>query len=168
MWFQRLNLCFVSALSLAFAAQAAIAGESIISPEPIGGTDLNQALLPPPGLYGGLGAIAPPTVDPHFTDTNGRNLPLSQDVRAKSFIGALGGLYVYPWQVFGGTLASSLQVSVWSVSLAPNAPPNNNYTERSGFGDIYSDAFFWSKNIGLWTNPLRGIVALHDQSDRLP
>lgn len=145
----RLGFGLVSILSLTLSVEVAFAGESIINPEPVGGTDLNQALLPPPGLYGGMAALTPPAISPHITDTNGNILPPGEDMKLKAFIGAAGALYVYPWQVFGGSLASSLQVSVWSLSLAPNSNPGA-VIRASAFGDIYSDAFFWSKNVGLF------------------
>jgi hypothetical protein len=123
------------------------AGETVISPEPIGGTDLNQALLPPTGLYGGLAYVGPPDQARHFTDTNGNVLPPSEDVKVKAFIGAVGLLYVYPWKPFGGSIATSLQMSYWDLFIGPTSPPT--YGRRTGFGDIYSDAFYYSKYLGL-------------------
>jgi hypothetical protein len=74
---------------------------------------------------------------------------LNEDVRVKAYVGALGLLYVYPWQVFGGSISTSLQLSYWSLFIGPNAPPAH-YGHAIGLGDVYSDAFYWSKNIGLF------------------
>lgn len=142
-----LSFGLATVMSFALTMPHAMAAESIISPEPVGGTDLNQALLPPPGFYGALAAL-PLAYAPNITDTYGHTLPYAENLDVSAFIGAIGGLYVYPWQVFGGSLATSLQASAWSLQLSPHAAPAP--INHAGFGDIYSDAFYWSKNVGLF------------------
>jgi hypothetical protein len=144
----RLIFTLASVLSLAVPAGTTEAAESVIQATPVGGTDINQALLPPPGFYGGIAAI-PWAEAPALTNTYGNRLPISENVKVIAAIGAVAGLYVYPWQPFGGTIATSLQVPVWSLCLGPESLPSVG-TCRSGLGDIYSDAFLWSKNIGLF------------------
>jgi hypothetical protein len=144
----RLIFTLASVFGLTFSVGLAGAAESVIQATPVGGTDINQALLPPPGFYGGMAAL-PWAEAPHITDTRGHIVPPSQDVKVVAAIGAVAGLYVYPWQPFGGTIASSLQLPVWSLCLGLEQVSSIG-TCRSGLGDIYSDALLWSKNVGLF------------------
>lgn len=48
---------FFSIALVVTSSVMANAGESVIPPTPIGGTDIGQAILPPTGLYGGMGII---------------------------------------------------------------------------------------------------------------
>jgi hypothetical protein len=137
------------AISSCLFMQAAVGGESITNPEPVGGTDLNQALLPPTGLYGGLAGLPPfANGGDHFTDEYGHILPPSSDIHIRVFVAAAGLLYVYPWEVLGGRLATSIQASFETLTIAPNAVHGASVS-RSGLGDIYADAFFWSRYVGL-------------------
>jgi hypothetical protein len=133
-------------------APQAMAAESVISPTPTGGTDFNQALLPPTGLYGGL-ALIPGPETPYSTDANSHRVQ-GGGAKAKAVIGAAGLLYVYPTELFGGSIASSIQASAWDICLTPFSSTGSTLSSigecKGGIGDIYADVFYWSKNVGLF------------------
>jgi hypothetical protein len=61
-------------------------------------------------------------------------------------INALAFAYVYPFEIFGGQIATSVVIPTYSLSF--------NIAETiggrlAGLSDIFSDVFFWSKNLGL-------------------
>lgn len=145
--FQKFGAILVMSSCLLVAA--AQAGEGITNPTPVGGTDLNQALLPPTGLYGGVAALPPVNGGPHYNNEFGQNNPFAEDIHIHVFAAAAGALYVYPWEVFGGRIGTSIQIPFYTLELAPNAV-HGFATNRSGLSDIYSDAFYWSKNVGLF------------------
>jgi hypothetical protein len=77
------------------------ASEGVTPSGPLGGTDIQSALLPPPGLYGfgvGLG------VDFSKFFTSSGEIPAGGGVG----IGGLGFLYVYDAKLWGGTIGSSV------------------------------------------------------------
>ncbi|NTH16721.1 hypothetical protein G6L99_31910 [Agrobacterium rhizogenes] len=111
------------------------AAETIKPAGPIGGTDIRQAFLPPPGLYGvgvGVGLALPKFLTPNGDlDSNGG-----------SGVGGGGLLYVYDAQVFGGSLASSVFASYERTCFGIKPGPESC---SSGLGDVYSDVLMWSR-----------------------
>lgn len=127
----------IQAVLVLFAASgAARATEGIAPAGPIGGTDLNQALLPPPGFYPGVvgGGI----------DLGDYRLGSGEDVDGSGHVGfgAVGALAVYPTTLFGGQLASSIgagyQRACYRVGPAPESC-------SEGAMDVYTDLLLWSK-----------------------
>jgi len=113
------------------------ATEGIAPAGPIGGTDLNQALLPPvPGLYYGV-VGAPLKLGDYRLDGGGK---------AKGDghlgIGAVAGLIVYDHQLFGGQLASSIGVGYQRVCYQLGGTGKNC---SEGVMDTYTDLLMWSK-----------------------
>jgi hypothetical protein len=122
----------IGSLALSMVANAA---EAIKPAGPIGGTDIRQAFIPPPGLYGvGVGV--------------GLNLPTYWT--SDDSLGASGGsrvvgaglMYVYDTQIFGGSLASTVFGSYERTCFGPTPFPESCST---GIGDVYSDVLMWSR-----------------------
>ena len=123
---------------------AANATEGDVYGGPTGGTDIRNAYLPAvSGFYGAVADV--PGVSTYYTGNAGTpskaitRLNLTYDITAASL------LYVYPFKLLGGTLASDVQFSYdpyvrFSI---------NNMTQRvSGWGDMYADIAKWSYYFG--------------------
>jgi len=111
------------------------AAENIKPAGPIGGTDIRQALLPPPGLYGvgvGVGLSLPTWWG---SDRN-------YDAHGGSWVFGGGFMAVYPVQVLGGSLGSTLFLSAQKTCFGLKGMSK---TRSEGFGDIYSDILMWSR-----------------------
>ena len=94
LWIVAVLVCVSHAPALAVEGPAA-AG-------PIGGTDIRSAMLPPPGLYGGVFVLAAGTRD--FLDGNGKIIPALRDAHlAKQFAGPFL-FYVPDVKLFGGSI----------------------------------------------------------------
>jgi hypothetical protein len=104
---------------------------------PIGGTDINQALVPPPGLYGGL--IYGYMDFSAWVDDDGNET----DAGDAATIAAVAFAYSWDTTIFGGSVLSSIslgwQDQDWWVG------DNSLNDHFSGIIDIYSDLFFWSR-----------------------
>jgi hypothetical protein len=114
----------------------AMSAEGITPAGPIGGTDIRQALLPPPGNYGALvgGQVNLPSYAQGDT-----SLPANGQV----WFGGAGFMHVYSDDFFGGTIASTFFSGGQSVCFGlQNIKPN---TCSAGPMDLYSDVFVWSK-----------------------
>jgi hypothetical protein len=139
---------FILAIILAVLSARSYASEGAFFGGPVGGTDMRNAYLPSAtGFY--LGVVTGGAVANHSYGDNGQ---LNPAVSAHGSVGVagLGLLYVYPFHLFGGTLASSVQVSVSTTYLTVN----HREEYYRGFTDIYADIIAWSKYIG----PLFGNV----------
>ncbi|MCD9029150.1 transporter [Luteimonas sp. BDR2-5] len=123
-------------LSCLLPVFAAHAGEGVKPAGPIGGTDIGQALLPPPGLYGVTFAGAV-NIDGFFDDSGSR-MPVGGD----SYVGGVGLMYVYPRQVFGGSIATTLAIGYERTCVAFKPAPESC---SSGLFDAYSDVVFWTR-----------------------
>lgn len=103
---------------------------------PIGGTDINQALIPPPGLYGAVVA--------GVLDFNGWVLDDGTEIDAgnSATIIAIGLAYVWDFKLFGGSVLTSIstgyQDQEWTIGGSEVDP-------FSGYIDIYSDIFYWGR-----------------------
>jgi hypothetical protein len=134
-------------LGIAFAAfsnHAAWASESQLLPNPTGGTDINQATLPPTGLYGFVAGV-PLNASTSYNDQFG-NTSKAQQFSNPTILGGLS--FVYPWQVLGGQVASSIVLQEHASCLTLNNTIHNCYS--GGLGDTYSDLVYWTRNIGLF------------------
>ena len=126
----------VGAVLLTVLSAGAQAAEGIRPAGPIGGTDIKQALLPPPGLYGvGVGI---------YMDLPARFSTPNRELDSSGSTGAagVGLLYVYDGEVLGGSLASSVSASYERTCFGLNPGPE---TCSSGFADVYSDVLMWSR-----------------------
>lgn len=134
-------------LGVAFAAfsnHTAFAAESVLLPNPTGGTDINQATLPPTGLYGFVAGL-PYNASTSYNDQFG-NTSKAQQFNNPTILGGL--LFVYPWQVLGGQVASSIILQEHSSCLTLNQTIHS--CSPGGIGDTYSDFVYWTKNVGLF------------------
>lgn len=123
-------------LLMGMSLGSAQAAETIAAAGPIGGSDVNSALLPPSGLWvTGLG-LGVGFSD--YYDDRGNELP----AHGADTLAGIGLLYSYPGQFMGGQLASSLFVGY--ERLCFNVKP---YAKNcsSGMKDIYSDVLMWSR-----------------------
>ena len=123
---------------------AALAAESLILPNPTGGTDINQATLGPPGLYGFLVGL-PYNQATTYTDQNG-NTSKAEQYNNPTMLGGLS--LVYPWKVLGGNFASSIVLQEHASCLSLNGVLHSCYP--GGLGDTYSDLLYWTRNVGLF------------------
>jgi hypothetical protein len=147
----RLGRITAPALSLAGAALAAAvlaagpagATETAIPVTPSGGTDVNQALLPAPGLYGAFITL-PFNQAGRLYDVNGKAAPDSGNVRFSIPTIALGLSYVYPVKVFGGAIESSLVLPFAFQTYGIGTSPDGHNT---GVGDLYADLLTWSRHV---------------------
>jgi hypothetical protein len=107
-------------------------------------TDIRAAELPPePGLYlvGGVTGFNRDALNGASGD------PMFPDTEQKMRMGSLGGLYVYPQELLGGRMASSLVFTYGnSRTTITNTTPADLSSNISGSYDAYSDIFFWSKS----------------------
>ncbi len=107
-------------------------------------TDIRAAELPPePGLYA-IGGLWGNWRD-RLNDGNGN--AMFPDTSERLVQGQLGGLYVYPGEIFGGRMASSLVFAYGKHDLTiTKTQPVDLSSRNTGFFDAYSDVFFWSKS----------------------
>lgn len=110
---------------------------------PAGGTDIGQALLPPPGLYGGV-AVLPLNENRRFNDANGNAVDDSQSIKTSIPIIAAGLIYSYPGKILGGNVISSIQLPIFQLDYRIGDGPSNR---KRAVGDVYVDLFQWAKRI---------------------
>ena len=77
-----------------------------------------------------------------FYDNDGRSPTTS--VRLPGGIAEFGLLYVYPGQLFGGTLGSSVATGYGWGSIKVNG----KHQSFKGMNDIYTDVLMWSRHLG--------------------
>ena len=97
------------ALFAIFVPQVLLAAETALPITPAGGTDLAQALLPPPGVYAAV-ANLPINENSKFYDKDGNVLPHDQTPLTSIPITAVGLTYVFPKQIVGGSVAIGVQI----------------------------------------------------------
>lgn len=153
----------ILAAALGLALQAilpapVLAGEGIRPAGPIGGTDIRQAILPPgPGLYGvGVG------VNGRFPDYLTEDGHLDSD--GQFIVGGIGLLAVYPFELFGGRLASSIFMSGGQTCFRIKPMPDSC---SDGMGDPYADVLMWSRHFPSRTASPAGNPFLHYGLDTL-
>jgi hypothetical protein len=135
-------VAIVAAAAAFTAAIPSFAGETVVGATPTGGNDLGGGLLPPPGLYGAV-AYAP-AIGENWYDAYGHKSQSTVRMLSNTVAGALE--YVYPFEVFGGHVASMFQAS-WSHARVRYEPGFGDQHD-SGLADPYVDVFNWSRNVG--------------------
>lgn len=75
---------------------------------PIGGTDIRSAMLPPPGLYGGVFLLEAETV--HFVDGNGKTIPALKDAHLSKQVAGPFLYYVPDMKLLGGSVGLGAMV----------------------------------------------------------
>ena len=146
-WALRLAGALVG-ITVGFASvpHAARAAESVIPVTPPGATDVDQAFLPPnPGLYGAFVAI-PFNQNTHFYDTSGNAVPPADTIHIQLQLAVPALLYVYPFKLFGGNLASSFVLPFERLNYSFGSGPSKTDVAQA---DAFTDLFYWTKNIGL-------------------
>ena len=122
--------------------QQSWASEGEIFGGPVGGTDIKAAYLPPTGWYAAL-ITGYASVSRYYGD-NGRVDPNTK-ISATANVNAAALEYVYPFQVFGGSVASSAVVPYIGGGSITLDGINQQF---AGMGDLYSDLIVWSKYLG--------------------
>ncbi len=121
----------------------ALAVEGPTAAGPIGGTDVRSAMLPPPGLYGGVILLGASTLD--FVDGNGETIPALRDAHLAKELAGPFLYYVPEVKVLGG-----------SIGLGAIIPAGNQCghlfvgdSDRCtlGVGDPYVE-IDWSRSFG--------------------
>ncbi|OKO76963.1 hypothetical protein AC629_32310 [Bradyrhizobium sp. NAS80.1] len=130
----------IAGMSCIAASSHTYASEGQTFGGPIGGTDMRAAYLPPPGWYIGM-VLGSGYADRLYGD--GQPVP-NATAGGSIYLGALGVQYVYPFQVLGGTIASTIQVPYQFGHFSLNQ--RSEYF--SGLGDTYAELIAWSKYLG--------------------
>ena len=144
-------LSFGCAAGVLVFAQPAIASQGALFGGPIGGTDIRQAYLPPPGSLVLFAGDVAGTAAGRYSNSGGHVENLQSNITGTSTLFA-GGLYSYPFKVAGGTLASTVELPVYLGLCLGLAPKGQLYRSQcvSGQGDVYSDLLIWSRHLGLF------------------
>lgn len=137
-----------------YSCSASRAAEAIRPAGPIGGTDTQQALLPPPGIYGATVAVP---VDLFKYSTPSGSIPAS----GHGLDAGVGLLWVYSLRVFGGSLASSISLGYAHSCFQFEGQANG--CSKGGLSDTYVDVLMWS-----WFFPSRAVTEPESLIDRIP
>lgn len=130
-------------LCAAALSTAALSAEGQFFGGPVGGTDIRNAYLPPvPGLY--FGVVAGGGWASQLNGDNAKASPVQAHTGAS--VGGVGLLYVYPFKLFGGSLASAAQLALIDGYLSLN----NRHEYYRGIGDTYVELLSWSKYLGTF------------------
>ena len=110
---------------------------------PIGGNDIRSAVLPPPGLYGGVVLLHASTID--FLDRHGNTIPLFRDAQLHKQVAGPFLYYVPKLKLLGGSIGFGGMVPLGNQCghLFVGQPSE---CER-GIGDPYIE-LDWSRNFG--------------------
>ena len=153
---RKIVISFFVALLIGMPLQAA-ASENGLFGAPIGGTDINNALLPPPGLYGALLFLG--TNGSTYEGNNSQPTDYPASLSAANYGG--GVFIVYPFKLWGGHFASQFQLAdqqLWQKMTIPHVGLLKG--QGVGLGDSYADLLSYSKFIGhLGVKPLAGLAA---------
>src|SRR5690349_6373022 len=134
-------------LGLACLASAtARATEGGFVPEPVGGSDIRAALLPPPGTYGLGLAFWGKAVD--FRERDGTRSFLEPRGEEAGFSPGIG--QVFEGTVLGGHVAADAMVPVGQVCLRQTGIGRSQC--KTGFGDLYAE-ILWSRPLGEFGLP---------------
>lgn len=135
------GLCIgVSILNFPFAPAYAV--EGAVAAGPIGGSDIRSAILPPPGLYGGLVALYNNVTQ--YNDGSGHAAP-GLSVGLKNYVGGAFFLYVPDMKLFDGRIGLSGFVPAdQNCGQLVSALPKHCI---AGIGDPYFE-LSWSRSFG--------------------
>jgi len=142
------SICVVLLAAQGVFSTYANAAENIKPAGPIGGTDIRQAILPPPGVY--VVGIGVGLGFPEYWTGDG-----DLDAKGGSRVFGVGGAIVYDVSFFGGSIASTAFASHERTCFGFKG---GKETCSEGQGDIYSDLLMWSRNFPL----------AHEQSKTAP
>ena len=119
------------------------AAESITYGGPRGGTDIGGAYLPAAsGFYGFVLGYAVNADSYYGSNAHSSN---TLKLNGSPVLGGAGLIYVYPFQLAGGILASS---ALETYAALAHLCVNNVCRNSTGFGDLYSDILMWSRHVG--------------------
>jgi hypothetical protein len=128
---------------LSFQIAPAWAVEGAVAAGPIGGSDIRSAILPPPGLYGGLVALYNDVTQ--YNDGSGHAAPGLNAVGLKNYVGGAFFLYVPDMKLFGGRIGLSGFVPAdQNCGQLVSALPKHCI---AGIGDPYFE-LSWSRSFG--------------------
>lgn len=130
------------------------AAEAIRPAGPIGGTDIQQALLPPPGVY--AAAVVVPINFFSFSTSRGAT-PAS----GHSLDAGVAVLWVYDLHLFGGSIASSVSLAYGHSCFQLEQQPR--FCSKAGLDDSYADVFVWSRFF-----PSKEFDSARNQVSRIP
>jgi hypothetical protein len=138
------RIAFATALLFLWAARAPVlAVEGPTAAGPIGGTDIRSALLPPPGLYGGIILLGAEAFD--FVDGDGRTIPELRDANLRRYMAGPFLYYVPDLKVLGGSIGigAILPLGHQCGHLFVGEPSDCT----TGAGDFYME-IDWSRSFG--------------------
>lgn len=137
----KVGVSCLAALFILDAGGTAWSAEAVLPAGQIGGSDIRSAALPPTGLYGGLfilGGDLPGLFGPEgsVAHADGSHLIVGAGVR-----------YVYPWEIFGGRIASGLTLSYQQTCFGDyvRGGVTADVTCANGLRDAYTDLLLWSR-----------------------
>ncbi|MFC2996279.1 transporter [Acinetobacter sichuanensis] len=138
MKYVRISKSFIIFFLMCLFQHKSIAAESVTLSGPIGGTDINSAILPPSGNY--ITAVAAGINIDKWYDKNGNEI----DTKGHVAIGGVGILHVYEKKLFGGNIASSIFTGIQELCFGFDQEQCSR-----GFQDVYSDVFMWNKHYAI-------------------
>ena len=133
-----LTAAFICAAS---APVFAVEGPSAAGP--LGGTDIRSALLPPPGLYGGIILVGGPAFD--FVDGDGHTIPALREALLSKYLAGPFLYYVPNMKVLGGSIGLGGIVPIGSLCGHLFIGEPSDCT--NGVGDPYVE-LDWSRTFG--------------------
>jgi hypothetical protein len=136
----------VLAMSIFALSSVAKASEGLTYGGPRGGTDINGAYLPEASGFYGIALLWGAAPNAYYGDNGG---PGALKFHGKAAVPGLGLLYVYPFKLAGGTLATS----VLQIYAFQHMCVNGTCRTKEEWGDLYSDIIMWSRYFGSGTSP---------------
>lgn len=145
---QRMIRIMAAALAISIFGLSGVAkaSEGLTYGGPRGGTDINGAYLPEASGFYGIALLWGAAPNAYYGDNGG---PGSLKFHGKAAVPGLGLLYVYPFKLAGGTLATS----VLQIYAFQHMCVNGTCRTKEEWGDLYSDIIMWSRYFGSRTSP---------------
>jgi hypothetical protein len=135
------------AMSILGLSTMAKASEGLTYGGPRGGTDINGAYLPQASGFYGIALLW--GAAPNAFYGNNASPSSTTQFHGRALVPGLGLLYVYPFKLAGGTLATS----VLSIYAIQRMCVNGTCRTKEQWGDLYSDIIMWSRYFGSSTSP---------------
>ena len=135
-----------SLLTAAFICAASTPVFAVEGPSaagPIGGYDIRSAVLPAPGLYGGVILLGAPAFD--FVDGDGETIPALAEARLTKYLAGPFLYYVPNMKVLGGSIGLGGIVPIGSICGHLFIGEPSDCT--NGVGDPYVEVD-WSRSFG--------------------
>jgi hypothetical protein len=129
--------CLFAASTPAFAVEGPTAAG------PIGGTDIRSAVVPPPGLYGGIILLGATAFD--FVDGHGKTIPALADAQLTKYLAGPFLYYVPNVKIFGGSIGLGGIVPLGDQCGHLFIGEPSDCTQ--GVGDPYAE-LDWSRSFG--------------------